>query len=249
MKQLLTPHSLLSEAQDSYGFTPAVTVDGDPLDFEMFAESVEYLCADLRACGVDSGCRIGLGVQSGWIFVLTWHALVSIDAVVIPVDLCDEDSVGIARDLDLDYLLTHRTHDDVLEDVIDELVHDESSIPVFRVADEFALVEVGCGSSVRSGGGGLVSDLRTGIVEKTALLLIEAERIGRRLDLWPGVSVRLGGPLNTRPTMLLIIACATRGACACLESEAGPVAVEGVEMVPVIDRPGRPCEAPLLSVC
>ncbi|WP_124707827.1 hypothetical protein [Gordonia insulae] len=224
-----------------------MTVDGEPVDFERFAESVEYLSADLQACGVASGCRIGLGVQSGWIFVLTWHALVAIDAVVVPVDLCDDASIDQARDLDLDFLLAHETHNDVLEDAIDEFVTGETAIPVFRVAEEFALVDVGAGVA-RTRGGGLVADLASGRVETTDHLLREADRIGRRLGLWPGVCVQLGGPLNTRPTMLLIIACAARGACARVDSASAPTA-DGVEVVPVIDRDGWQHEGPLLSVC
>lgn len=255
--QLVTPCSLLSDAQDCYGCSPAVAIDGDAVDFERFAECVEFLAYDLMACGVTRGRRIGLGIRSGWVFVLTWHALVAIDTVVVPVDLCDSSSIGRARELDLDFLLAHEDHNDILEDAIDGLIDDETSIPVFRVADEFALVDVSSPEPVSSGVvapdadgcGGLVSDLDTGRVETTEHLLAEADRLGRRLDLWPGVSVQLGGALNTRRTMLLIIACAARGACACVDATP-PMdhGAQGLEMVPVIDRPGWQFDGPLLSV-
>ncbi|RPA12090.1 hypothetical protein [Gordonia sp. OPL2] len=243
----------MSDAQDCYGCSPAVTIDGDAVDFERFAECVEFLADDLMACGVVRGRRVGLGIASGWVFVLTWHALVAVDAVVVPVDLCDSSSIERARELDLDFLLAHEEYNDVLEDAIDGLIDDESSIPVFRVADEFALVDVSSPETSRNplsaGGGGLVSDLDTGRVEATDDLLAEADRLGRRLDLWPGVSVQLGGVLNTRRTMLLIIACAARGACACVDATP-PIdpGARRLEMVPVIDRPEWQFDGPLLSV-
>ncbi|MFW0784497.1 hypothetical protein AAFP35_08225 [Gordonia sp. CPCC 206044] len=244
----MTTSSLLEDAQDCYGFVPAVTIDDDVVDFERFAECVEWLTADLQACGVSSGSRVGLGVQSGWALVLTWHALVAIDAVVVPMDLCDEDSVEQARALDLDFVLAHRAHDNVLEDVIDELIDEATPPCVYRVAEEFALVGVGDEGPGRPGGGGLVTDLDSGRVERADHLLAEAERIGRRLDLWPGVRVRLCGALNTRPAMLLIIACAARGACACVEASSVPTGDTAIEVVPVIDRPESEQARPLLSV-
>ncbi|MFW0796225.1 hypothetical protein AAFP30_20595 [Gordonia sp. CPCC 205515] len=211
-------HSLLSDAQDSYGVLPAVTVDGDEIDFERFTECVEWLAADLRSLGVDTGARVGLGVQGGWALVLAWHALVAVDAIVIPLDLCDVEALRESGSLDVDFVLTHEALDDALEDVITVLADPIAATPVYRVADEFALVEINPLSNVRVGGGGLVADPRTGCVERTPRLLAEADRVGGRLDLWPGARVHLQGALNTRPALLLIIACAARGACACLEA-------------------------------
>ncbi|WP_169331500.1 hypothetical protein [Gordonia soli] len=191
-------------------------IGDESVDFERFAESVAWLSADLRSCGLEPGQRIGLGVRTGWSFVLTLHALLALEVVIAPLDLCDDDAVARAGELDLDFLLAHDDHDDVLEDVVEE-VADGAAVPIYRIADTFSLVDVGPGVEDGASGGGLINDLRSGRVEAVEEIIDEAARLGRRLGLWPGTRVELTGPLNERPAVLMVLACALTGACACVD--------------------------------
>lgn len=216
--QRVTPCSLLSEAQDSFGFTPAVQIGDTAIDFERLAESVEWLSADLRECGLRRGCRLGLAVRSNWEFTIASLASIDVDVTIVPVDPRDPESCWNAGELGIDYLLVHTEFDDVIEDVMDGLLGPGDPRAVYLIADVFTLVHTGTHSQSHPTGG-MIHSATHGYVETMHHLLIDAHALATRLSLRPGSSVRLSDALDARASLVAILACARAGSCLHLDND------------------------------
>ncbi|WP_439031200.1 AMP-binding protein [Gordonia terrae] len=220
MRPPVAPPSLLDEAQRTHGLRAAVHAGDAVIDFERFAESAGWMSGELRMCGLEPGIRVGLAIRTGWEFVLAWHSLVDLGAVVVPIDLSTSTVTEVIRDLEIGFLLAHADHGTTLEDIVEAVVPADAFYPFYDVADGFTLVDLGSRAHLAPVGG-LVSDHSAGSVEPIADLLREARDIVRAGRIRRGTRVPIRGTLDSRETMIVIMACAAAGACVCVDAPFG----------------------------
>lgn len=228
-------NAMLDESVDRYSCRPAVMCGDHETDFERFDESVEWLIGDLCARGVQRRQRIGLCISGGWEFLLAFHALVRLDTVVVPVDPFDEASLGAAGELDLHFILSHRTDELFLEETV-ELICGEEMRPTSYVAEEFTLVAVSEQAPLHGEAGLLLSDIDFRFWTQCEVV----DRIGdlrSELDLNPDARALICGPWSCASAVLLVLACAAAGSCVEVPADRGSgtgpggVATEDVSVV------------------
>ncbi|HEY9313488.1 AMP-binding protein [Williamsia sp.] len=204
-------NAVLDEAVDRHPFRPAVSCDGFETDFERLDESVEWLREELVARGVQPRARIGVCITDGWEFVLAFHVLARLDAVMVPIDPFDDVSLRGAGELDLHHIIFHREQDAVLEEAV-ALISGEAFCPMFDVAEVFTLVVVSVDSPLHVEGGLFLNELgfrfrsSVEVGARTAALSVG-------LELGPESRVMVCGPWSCPCAVLLLLACATSGSC------------------------------------
>lgn len=204
-------NTILNDTVDRHYCRPAVVCGEHETDFERFEESVEWLSAELTARGVRPRQRVGLCLGGGWEFMLTFHALVRLDTVVVPVDPFDESSINAAGDLDLHFIVSHRSADMLLEEMLQSICGDEMR-PMFDVAEEFTLVAVSVGAPRHHEGGFILNDLGFQFWTSSEV----ADRIGHlqgNLELNSEARAVICGPWSSPSAVLLVLACAASGSC------------------------------------
>jgi acyl-coenzyme A synthetase/AMP-(fatty) acid ligase len=204
-------NTVLNDAVDRHYCCPAVISGDHETDFERFEESVEWLAGDLVNRGVQPGQRIGLCMGGGMEFLLALHALVRLNAVVVPLDPYDEAGLLRARDLDLHAVFSHHGVDGLLEEIT-ALIGGEKRCPIFDVAEEFTLIVVSGGAPLEFEGGLILNDGAYQFWNSSAI----ADRVGDlqgNLELDSDARVVICGPWTCPSAVLLALACAASGSC------------------------------------
>lgn len=204
-------NTFLDNTVDRHFGRPAVACGEQETDFERFDESVQWLGEDLASRGISARQRVGVCVGGGWEFLLAFHALVRLNAVVVPVDLYDETSVTAAAGLDLHFVLTHCAEDFLLEENVGLMCGDRIP-PTFDVAEEFRLIAISPRSPLQAEGGLILNDLGFRFWGNGEV----AERIGglqTDLDLDEDARAVVCGPWSCPSAVMLVLACAASGSC------------------------------------
>jgi hypothetical protein len=204
-------NTMLDDTVDRHYCRPAVVCGDHETDFERFDESVQWLCDDLAARGVQSHQRVGICLHGGWEFLLAFHALLRLGSVAVPIDPFDEAAAFAAGDLDLHYLISHCAADCFLEETV-EVICGDRVCPMFDVAEEFTLIAVSAQSPLHVESGLFLNDLGyrfwpAGVV---------ADRVGglqQNLDLDASACAAVCGPWSSPSAVLLVLACAASGSC------------------------------------
>ncbi|MFW0788124.1 hypothetical protein [Gordonia sp. CPCC 205333] len=205
--------SPLAAAQDEFPSARALQIGDTAIDFERFAESVDCMCDELRACGVSRGSRVAVVMCDGLDAVLAWHALVCLGSVIVPVDLCDGRQVDAMSYGRVDCVLAPAQFDEVLEDIAEYLGAHDSPCPLFCIGDEFTVLDVNGGAALRPTGDVAVTanELRPG--ETAESLLAEANAVAGSRDYRPGARIELDGDLTVRSRIVVTLASVASGAC------------------------------------
>jgi hypothetical protein len=182
---------------------------------------------------------VGLYIRGGWEFVLVLHALVRLDAVVVLLDPFGDSTVPAARGASMDFLLSHRSEDDLLEDAVVAYAGDVDP-PTYSVAEDFTLVVLADRAEAALSGGFVFLDVDEHVIGWTEF----AEHlvtIGRALDLQAGTQVLICGHTVSAEVVSVILASARAGSCLHLTSNPPDVdswvGVDG-DMVSVVVAPG-----------
>ncbi|GAB19645.1 hypothetical protein GOEFS_092_00700 [Gordonia effusa NBRC 100432] len=216
--------SPLAAAQDEYPFACAVQMGDTAIDFERFAESVDCMCDELTACGVSRGSRVAVVMCDGIEAVLTWHALVYLGSVIIPVDLCDGRQVDELHGDRIDCVLAPARYDEILEDLAEYIGAQDSPCPLFCIGDEFTVLDVTGGTEHDHDEGPRVSTVASS-GETAESLLAEACAVACSRDYWPGARIEFDEDLSIRSRIVTTLASAASGACLNLDAssiQSGP---------------------------
>lgn len=217
-------NAVLDDSVDRHSCCPAVACGDHETDFERFDESVDWLAGDLASRGVRPGQRIGLCVGGGWEFLLALHALVRLDAVVVPLDPCDEVGLCGARDLDLHAVVSHSAVDVLLEDIT-SLIGGGRRCPIYDVAEEFTLIVVSDSAPLEFRCGLILNDGDYQFWDSPAI----ADRVGDLqgdLGLDAAARVAICGPWTCSSAVLLVLACAASGSCVHVVQHGGSEATQ-----------------------
>ncbi|HEY9315121.1 AMP-binding protein [Williamsia sp.] len=212
-------NEVLDDPVDRHSSRPAVACDGHETDFERFEESVEWLVGDLMAQGVQTRQRVGLCISGGLEFLLAFHALIRLDAVVVPMDPFDVTTLSSAKGLDLHHVVSHRGFDTLVEETV-ELVSGRRMCPMFDVAGEFTLIVVSENSPLQRSAGLILND--DGYRFWSSSQVAEhVDGLRGRLDLDADARAVVCEPWSSPCAALLVLACAASGSCVQVIPESG----------------------------
>lgn len=183
----------------------AITSEGDSVLFGELADSVHFVADRLRVAGVSAAEQVGLLHDEGVRAVIAMTALASIGATVVVLD---------ARD-DPDYL-THRLNASrvhfVMTDVSVEHVLDEICGGVIPsvVAEDYALVRVGCGVATAASEVVYFEDERV-VRRSWALVFDDAARTGRDAEFDANSTVTVSESLSVPASLTILVAALLAG--------------------------------------
>jgi acyl-CoA synthetase (AMP-forming)/AMP-acid ligase II len=113
--------SLLDQAAERFGDHPAFVFfqSGDRLTFREFKDRADRLAAALARVGVIKGTHVALMVPNGLAFPVTWLALASLGAVMVPVNnrYTARELGYVLEDSDADFLVIHSDYLPILNSV------------------------------------------------------------------------------------------------------------------------------------